>query len=101
VHLLTLWAPLETVILRDRARVDRAPLGERVTACWHAMAINLPELGTVVDARGVVDEVVTDARRQIAAGTGRVGSASPGGHGECIEGQELALGGSPLAGCGR
>jgi chloramphenicol 3-O-phosphotransferase len=72
VHLLTLWAPLETVALRERGRVDRARLGERVAACWHAMAGNLAELGAVVDARGAVDEIVTDVRRQIAAGTARV-----------------------------
>jgi chloramphenicol 3-O-phosphotransferase len=72
VHLLTLWAPLETVAVRERGRVDRARLGERVAACWHAMAGNLAELGAVVDARGAVDEIVTDVRRQIAAGTARV-----------------------------
>jgi thymidylate kinase len=72
VHLLTLWAPLETVAGRERGRLDRARLGERVATCWQAMALNLPELGVVVDARGGVDDVVTDARRQIAAGTARV-----------------------------
>jgi hypothetical protein len=36
------------------------------------MAGNLAELGAVVDARGAVDEIVTDVRRQIAAGTARV-----------------------------
>jgi thymidylate kinase len=73
VHLLTLWAPLETVASRERGRLDRARLGERVTACWQAMAVNLPELGAVVDARGAVDDVATDVRRQIAAGAARVG----------------------------
>jgi chloramphenicol 3-O-phosphotransferase len=78
VHLFTLWAPLETVAMRERARPDRAGLGARAVHCWHAMAPSLTELGAVVDARGAVDEVVAAARRQIAAGTARVGRASLG-----------------------
>jgi hypothetical protein len=56
-------------------------LGERAASCWHAMAVNLAQLGAVVDARGGVDEVVTDARRQIAAGTGGSAELRPGGVG--------------------
>jgi ABC-type cobalamin/Fe3+-siderophores transport system ATPase subunit len=78
VHLLMLWAPLETVATRERGRLNRTRLGERVAACWYAMALNLPELGAVVDARGAVDDVVAGARRQIAAATARVGRASLG-----------------------
>ena len=70
VHLVTLWAPLETVAVRERGRLDRERLGGRVAACWRTMAANLPELGAVVDARGGVDEVLAEVCRQIAAGTG-------------------------------
>jgi chloramphenicol 3-O-phosphotransferase len=78
VHLLTLWAPLETVAMRERTRPERARLGARAVRCWQAMALSLTELGAVVDARGAVDEVLAGARRQIAAGTARVGRASLG-----------------------
>lgn len=65
VELLTLWAPLETVVARELGRPDRAPLGDRVAVCWNAMAAELPELGVVVDARGTVEEVVAEALRQM------------------------------------
>jgi hypothetical protein len=67
VALVTLWAPLEMVVARELARPDRAPLGDRVAACWNAMAASLPELGAIVDACGPIDEVVAEARRQMDA----------------------------------
>ena len=68
VVLVTLWAPLETVVARERGRPGRAPLGDRVAACWNTMAANLPELGTPVDARGPVEEVLGEVRRQMERG---------------------------------
>jgi chloramphenicol 3-O-phosphotransferase len=38
VHLLTLWAPLATVVAREAARADRERLGGHVTECWHELA---------------------------------------------------------------
>jgi hypothetical protein len=76
VHLLTLWAPLEIVLARDAARAERERLGERVTACWTAMAANLSELSAVIDATASVEHVTAEARRTIAAGNGRLGGRS-------------------------
>ena len=72
VVLLTLWAPLETVVARERGRPDRTPLGDRVAACWTTMAANLPELGIPVDARGSVDEVLGEVRRQMQRSPSRM-----------------------------
>jgi hypothetical protein len=68
VHLLTLWAPLATVVVREAARADRARLGARVVDCWRELEANLGELGSVVDATGPVDEIVARARGHIEAG---------------------------------
>jgi predicted kinase len=65
VALLTLWAPLEVVAAREAARPGRDRLGERVAACWHALAANRHELGVVVDARGSVDEVLEKLSRSV------------------------------------
>jgi chloramphenicol 3-O-phosphotransferase len=75
VELVTLWAPREMVAARERARSDRSPLGARVAACWNVMAANLQELGTIVDARGPVEEVVALVR-------GRIGGGPSGGPAE-------------------
>lgn len=76
VHLITLWAPLETVATRELGRLDRGRLGDRVAACWNTMAADLAELGAVVDARAPVDEVLAEVRRQIGTGTALVRGAS-------------------------
>jgi chloramphenicol 3-O-phosphotransferase len=88
VALLTLWAPLETVLARERGRPDRAPLGDRAAACWNAMATALPELGATVDARGSVEEVLAEALRQVAAGSrcDRSVSADVGRRAASVEG---------------
>jgi chloramphenicol 3-O-phosphotransferase len=72
VDLVTLWAPLATVAEGEAARTYRERLGDRVTACWSALAANLGELGTVVDARGPLDEVLASVRRHVEANTARV-----------------------------
>lgn len=53
IHLFTLWAPLDTVVARERARSEipdsgRSPLGQQVTDCYRTMAQNLESLGTVI-----------------------------------------------------
>src|SRR3954469_5313093 len=65
VHLLTLWAPLETVTARDAARPAGERMGARVAESWHELAANLDDAGAVVDASGSVDAVVAAARRRI------------------------------------
>lgn len=71
VHVLTLWAPLLTVIAREALRPDRQPLGVRVAECWHELAVNLAELGDVVDACAPVDEVVADVQLRVDGGAAR------------------------------
>lgn len=48
IHLVTLWAPLATVLERERSRPHRARLGERVIACYRTLEENLPSLGYLV-----------------------------------------------------
>jgi hypothetical protein len=57
VSLFTLWAPLDAVVERERRRVGRAPLGERVEACYRSMESNLADLGRVVENVGPPHEV--------------------------------------------
>lgn len=59
---MTLWAPLEVVTDRERRRVGRERLGEQVRACWETLQDHLPRMGTVVDATGPLDDVVTAVR---------------------------------------
>src|SRR3954453_21546656 len=65
VHLLTLWAPLQTVAARDAARPAGERMGARVAESWHELAAHLDNQGAVIDASGPVDAVVTEARRRI------------------------------------
>lgn len=60
VHLITLWAPLDTVTIRETERLGREPLGDQVSACWHELEANLPDLGTIVDATRPVERIVSD-----------------------------------------
>jgi ABC-type cobalamin/Fe3+-siderophores transport system ATPase subunit len=48
VFLFTLWAPLPTILQRERSRTNREPLGERVGECYRALEQELDQLGTVV-----------------------------------------------------
>lgn len=68
VHLLTLWAPLDTVAARESVRPDRQPLGARVADCWHELAAHRDELGVLIDAVGSVDEVVQAAHQAVHSG---------------------------------
>jgi chloramphenicol 3-O-phosphotransferase len=67
VHLITLWAPLATVVAREATRPHRDRLGARVVGCWHELAANLGELGAVVDASGSVDDVLADVGRLVGS----------------------------------
>lgn len=49
VSLFTLWAPLELVQERERARDGPRRLGDRVEACYRSMHANLDGLGRVLD----------------------------------------------------
>ena len=49
VHLFTLWAPLETVLARERSRSNREPLKDRVIACHETMTQNLAMLGVRIE----------------------------------------------------
>lgn len=61
VHLFTLWAPLEVVRRRERARAGRRPLGRRLEECYRAIDEHLDELGQVIhtDSR-TVDDVIAE-----------------------------------------
>ena len=81
-RVVTLWAPLSTVRDRERGRVGRERLGDRVDACWSAMAEHLGGLGTTVDASGTPDTVAAAVEQAITAkatttlpGARRAGSA--------------------------
>lgn len=68
ILVVTLWAPLPVILVRERRRKGRRPLGRRVAACWRTIAANLPRLGDRVDAARPVAAVVADLRRRIAPG---------------------------------
>jgi hypothetical protein len=72
VHLVTLWAPLATIIRREAKRPNRERLGVRAEQCWDELAANLAELGVVLDACGPVEATVADARRCIDDGAALV-----------------------------
>jgi predicted kinase len=73
LHAFTLWAPLEIVCERERARVGRDPLGNAVVECHREIERNLHALGTVIDTRdlraeGVADEIERLVRAGRAVG---------------------------------
>ncbi len=53
VHLFTLWAPLSVVVERERDRLDRERLGDRVVACYRAIETHLDHLGYRIDTVGL------------------------------------------------
>lgn len=61
VHLFTLWAQLEVIRRRERARAGRRPLGGRLEECYRAIDEHLDEFGQVIhtDSR-TVDDVVAE-----------------------------------------
>jgi chloramphenicol 3-O-phosphotransferase len=61
VHLFTLWAPLSTVVARERARTGRRPLGDQVSASYGAIERNLHDLGDVIDTTTSTPATVADA----------------------------------------
>lgn len=65
IHLFTLWAPLEMVLARERSRQNREPLGERVAACYEAMAQNLDRLGTRIEIGAMPPEAVARMIRRL------------------------------------
>lgn len=66
VHLFTLWAPLETVLARERSRPNREPLGDRVAACYETMAENLAMLGARIETARMPPEMIARTIRQLA-----------------------------------
>lgn len=69
VHLVTLWAPLDTVVARDAARNGRRPDRERAARSWRTIDGNLGDLGAAVDAEPPADTVTDGIRTLLAAGT--------------------------------
>jgi chloramphenicol 3-O-phosphotransferase len=60
VLLLTLWAPLETVVAREAVRKGRERLESRVSDCWYELAARRAELGVIIDATPEPDQVLRD-----------------------------------------
>ncbi len=72
-HLFTLWAPLETVLERERHRPNRAPLGDRVEQCHNTMQRHLADLGYIIhNDRDTPATVVSEISSAIAEGYGLV-----------------------------
>jgi len=66
VHLFTLWAPLETVLAREQGRPNRAPLGDRVAACYETMARNLDALGARIETATIAPAVIAQTIHRMA-----------------------------------
>ena len=74
VHLFTLWAPLDVVQNRERARTGRKQLGEAVSESWHEIASNRPALGEFVDNNvTTAEETARHLSTLLATGVGRLG----------------------------
>ena len=56
---LTLWAPLDVVRRRHEQRARRGRPHGGADRSWHAIAEHLDDLGTVIDARGTIEQTVT------------------------------------------
>lgn len=50
VHVFTLWAPLEIITERDRARAGGQRLGLKLRDTYSEIEQNLPEMGEIIDA---------------------------------------------------
>lgn len=67
VYLVTLWAPLETVLAREETRAVRALSREQVALTWHTMCDNLTQLGVTIDATPSPDQVTAAIAARLAA----------------------------------
>ncbi len=75
VYLFTLWAPLEVIVARERARPGRAPLGARVLEGYAELEKNLDRMGRVVSTvEDGADAVAHTIHELVAAGAGRIPS---------------------------
>lgn len=73
VHFFTLWAPLDVVVARARERQRHPGLGNRVEACYRAVASSLGQLGPVVDtSEQSPPDVVADLLARCACGEGQL-----------------------------
>ncbi|MBV1858196.1 MAG: ATP-binding protein [Nannocystaceae bacterium] len=60
LEMFTLWASLETVRVRDRARTGRSRLGVAVEECYVEIQRHLPAFGEVLDAENPVENLVQE-----------------------------------------
>jgi chloramphenicol 3-O-phosphotransferase len=66
LHIVTLWAPLATIVRRDMNRSNGSPVGARVESSVRAMESCLSELGVVVDTHArTVQEVARQIRELV------------------------------------
>jgi len=56
---LTLWAPLDVVRRRHEQRAGAGREHDGADRSWHAIAEHLDDLGTVIDARGTIEQTLT------------------------------------------
>lgn len=59
VHLVTIWAPLETVIAREANRPNRERLGDRVIHTYENIQRNLDYLGEIIHNSMSIEAVIT------------------------------------------
>jgi energy-coupling factor transporter ATP-binding protein EcfA2 len=73
IYLFTLWAPLDVVVARERARPGRVPLGDRVDEGYKELEENLERMGHVVpNVEGDVQVAAHTIHELVLAGIGRV-----------------------------
>jgi hypothetical protein len=62
---LTLWAPLGVIRRRHEQRVRPGRRHDGADPSWHAIAEHLDELGTVIDARGTIEQTLSAAMAHV------------------------------------
>jgi chloramphenicol 3-O-phosphotransferase len=70
-RIITLWAPLETLVARELARSGRQRLGLAVRDCYQEMSQNLAQMGLIVDNDALTPEATAERVHELLANAAR------------------------------
>ncbi|HWZ89316.1 MAG TPA: hypothetical protein VNW92_10715, partial [Polyangiaceae bacterium] len=72
VQVITLWASLETVVARERARSGRPRLGLALRDCYQEMSLNPAQMGRIVDTDAITPEATAQRVHELLANAARL-----------------------------